>query len=134
MCPGVVSFLLRMRPKIQMVRAHLELGLLVNYMTLYNRFSYYLIVFSCVFTESAEMKPKPAALLSQQKYFHGSISRIEAEAKLDKDGQFLVRESSRQPGQYVLTGMVDGRPCHLLLTDEKGKVSACEHYALLNFV
>ena len=73
-------------------------------------------------TESAEMWLKPVALLSQQKYFHGSISRGECEALLDKDGQFLVRESSKQPGQFVLTGMVDGQPCHLLLTDEKGMV------------
>ena len=70
-----------------------------------------------------QVVPEPLALLHQRMYFHGAISRIEAEALLDKEGQFLVRESSKQPGQYVLTGMAEGRPCHFLLTDEEGKVS-----------
>ena len=67
--------------------------------------------------------PEPSALLHQQKYFHGAINRIEAEALLKKDGQFLVRESTRYLGQYVLTGMANGRPCHYLLMDSDGKVS-----------
>ena len=61
--------------------------------------------------------------LPRQKYFHGSISRIEAEALLDTDGQFLIRESNKRPGQYVLTGMANGQPQHLLLMDKEGKVS-----------
>ena len=70
--------------------------------------------------------PEPPAPLPRQKYFHGSISRIEAEALLDKDGQFLIRESSKRPGQYVLTGMAKGQPQHLLLMDKEGKVRSCD--------
>ncbi len=39
------------------------------------------------------------------------------------DGEFLVRESSKKPGQYVLTGMADSKIQHLLLMDKQGKVS-----------
>ena len=47
---------------------------------------------------------------------------MEAEALLEGDGQFLVRESAKRPGQYVLTGMANGTPQHLLLMDKHGKV------------
>lgn len=40
-----------------------------------------------------------------------------------KDGDFLVRESQGSPGQYVLTGMNNGTPKHLLLIDPEGVVS-----------
>ena len=66
--------------------------------------------------------PEPLTPLPRQKYFHGCISRIESEALLEKDGQFLIRESSKRPGQYVLTGMANGQPQHLLLMDKDGKV------------
>lgn len=78
---------------------------------------------SCSFSEAlSQALPEPPAPLPRQKYFHGSISRIEAEALLEKDGQFLIRESSKRPGQYVLTGMANGKPQHLLLMDKEGKV------------
>ena len=56
------------------------------------------------------------------KYFHGTVSRVEAEGMLERDGDFLVRESGKQPGQYVLTGMGGGKAQHLLLIDKQGKV------------
>ena len=59
------------------------------------------------------------------KYFHGTVNRIEAEAMLERDGDFMVRESGKQPGQYVLTGMGGGKPQHLLLIDKQGKVRMC---------
>jgi len=40
-----------------------------------------------------------------------------------KDGDFLVRESQGSPGQYVLTGMNNNIPKHLLLIDPEGVVS-----------
>ena len=64
-----------------------------------------------------------AAPLPHQPYFHGSITRIEAEALLEREGQFLIRESTKKPGQFVLTGMADDRAQHLLLMDRYGKVS-----------
>ena len=40
------------------------------------------------------------------------------------DGEFLVRESTKKIGQYVLTGMASGRIQHLLLMDKQGKVGS----------
>ena len=41
---------------------------------------------------------------------------------LVSDGEFLIRESVKKPGQYVLTGMAAGKVQHLLLMDKQGKV------------
>ncbi|XP_031849943.1 SHC-adaptor protein [Nomia melanderi] len=60
--------------------------------------------------------------LKQEIWFHGSVSRAEAESMLTRDGDFLVRESQGSPGQYVLTGMNNGTPKHLLLIDPEGVV------------
>ncbi|KAG8230931.1 hypothetical protein J437_LFUL002964 [Ladona fulva] len=62
------------------------------------------------------------AQLHGETWFHGPISRKEAEALLLKDGDFLVRESQGSPGQYVLTGMQSGIKKHLLLVDPEGVV------------
>lgn len=51
------------------------------------------------------------------------MSRRDAEKLLVRDGDFLVRESTTNPGQYVLTGMHCGLPKHLLLVDPEGVVS-----------
>lgn len=40
-----------------------------------------------------------------------------------KDGDFLVRESQANAGQYVLTGMQGSNKKHLLLIDPEGVVS-----------
>ncbi len=68
--------------------------------------------------------PEALAPLPQQKYYHGAMSRVEAEAMLVTDGEFLIRESSKKVGQYVLTGMASGKPQHLLLMDKEGRVSS----------
>lgn len=60
--------------------------------------------------------------LKQEIWFHGSVSRAEAESMLTRDGDFLVRESQGSPGQYVLTGMNNNTPKHLLLIDPEGVV------------
>ncbi|KAK0086777.1 hypothetical protein PV325_011203 [Microctonus aethiopoides] len=60
--------------------------------------------------------------LKQEVWYHGSVSRSEAESMLTKDGDFLVRESQGSPGQYVLTGMNNGTSKHLLLIDPEGVV------------
>lgn len=39
------------------------------------------------------------------------------------DGEFLIRESTKKMGQFVLTGMATGKPQHLLLMDKEGRVS-----------
>ena len=61
--------------------------------------------------------------LSRKDWFHGPMSRQDAEKLLVRDGDFLVRESTTNPGQYVLTGSQNGYPKHLLLVDPEGVVS-----------
>lgn len=64
-----------------------------------------------------------AEQLQGESWFHGKLSRREAEALLQLNGDFLVRESTTTPGQYVLTGLQSGQPKHLLLVDPEGVVS-----------
>lgn len=67
-----------------------------------------------------------AEQLQGESWFHGKLSRREAEALLQLNGDFLVRESTTTPGQYVLTGLQSGQPKHLLLVDPEGVVSVAE--------
>ncbi|XP_069783914.1 LOW QUALITY PROTEIN: SHC-transforming protein 2-like [Narcine bancroftii] len=60
--------------------------------------------------------------LKRESWYHGKISRKVAEALLMQDGDFLVRDSLTNPGQYVLTGMHNGQAKHLLLVDPEGVV------------
>ncbi|XP_042553159.1 SHC-transforming protein 2 [Dipodomys spectabilis] len=60
--------------------------------------------------------------LRQEPWYHGRMSRRAAEKLLRADGDFLVRDSVTNPGQYVLTGMQAGQPKHLLLVDPEGVV------------
>ncbi|XP_060089397.1 SHC-transforming protein 2 isoform X2 [Heteronotia binoei] len=60
--------------------------------------------------------------LKQEPWYHGKMSRRDAEKLLQMDGDFLVRDSITNPGQYVLTGMHNGQPKHLLLVDPEGVV------------
>lgn len=60
--------------------------------------------------------------LRKEIWFHGPISRAEAERLLQRDGDFLVRESTTTPGQFVLSGMQDNNKKHLLLIDPEGVV------------
>ena len=50
------------------------------------------------------------------------MERIEAAALLEKDGDFLVRESKKKEGSYVLTAFVGKQVQHLVLVDAEGKV------------
>ncbi|KAJ8267802.1 hypothetical protein COCON_G00129740 [Conger conger] len=65
--------------------------------------------------------------LHREPWFHGSLSRRQAESLLGRDGDFLVRESGTTPGQYVLTGQQGGQPKHLLLVDPEGVVRTKHH-------
>lgn len=68
---------------------------------------------------SAASKPIPLEL---EVWYHGPMSRAEAELLLEDEGDFLVRESKSKAGQYVLSGVQKGQPRHLLLVDPEGKV------------
>ncbi|XP_035283647.1 SHC-transforming protein 1-like isoform X2 [Anguilla anguilla] len=71
--------------------------------------------------------PPLARQLQREPWFHGSLSRRQAERLLGRDGDFLVRESGTTPGQYVLTGQQGGQPKHLLLVDPEGVVRTKHH-------
>nr|XP_004668422.1 SHC-transforming protein 3 isoform X2 [Jaculus jaculus] len=60
--------------------------------------------------------------LSAEPWYRGEMSRKEAEALLEKDGDFLVRKSTTNPGSFVLTGMHNGQAKHLLLVDPEGTI------------
>uniref|UniRef100_A0A8C1W7E4 SHC adaptor protein 3 n=1 Tax=Cyprinus carpio TaxID=7962 RepID=A0A8C1W7E4_CYPCA len=65
--------------------------------------------------------------LEDQTWYHGEMSRRQAEKLLLRDGDFLVRKSSTNPGSYVLTGMHSGLAKHLLLVDPEGTVRTKDH-------
>ncbi|XP_034553043.1 SHC-transforming protein 1 isoform X2 [Notolabrus celidotus] len=76
---------------------------------------------------SAAAAPPLVQQLQCETWFHGSLSRREAERLLTRDGDFLVRESGTTPGQYVLTGQQGGQAKHLLLVDPEGVVRTKDH-------
>ncbi|XP_026572238.1 SHC-transforming protein 1 isoform X2 [Pseudonaja textilis] len=65
--------------------------------------------------------------LRREPWYHGQMSRKESEKLLQANGDFLVRESTTTPGQYVLTGLQGGHPKHLLLVDPEGVVRTKDH-------
>ncbi|XP_029414830.1 SHC-transforming protein 3 isoform X2 [Nannospalax galili] len=60
--------------------------------------------------------------LNTEPWYQGEMSRKEAEALLEEDGDFLVRKSTTNPGSFVLTGMHNGQAKHLLLVDPEGTI------------
>uniref|UniRef100_A0AAY4ELR0 SH2 domain-containing protein n=1 Tax=Denticeps clupeoides TaxID=299321 RepID=A0AAY4ELR0_9TELE len=58
--------------------------------------------------------------LAEEAWYHGKLSRQEAESRLADSGDFLVRESCSSPGQYVLSGLQGDTAKHLLLVDPEG--------------
>ncbi|MBN3284252.1 SHC3 protein, partial [Polyodon spathula] len=71
-----------------------------------------LLARAAAFNMKEELKSEP--------WYHGEMSRKEAEQLLKGDGDFLVRKSTTNPGSYVLTGMHNGHSKHLLLVDPEG--------------
>lgn len=70
------------------------------------------------FSIAAEVQRKQ---LLVEDWFHGHISRAQAEMLLKNDGDFLVRESQGSTNQFVLSGL-NGTPKHLLLVDPEGVI------------
>ncbi|XP_072309305.1 SHC-transforming protein 3 isoform X1 [Eucyclogobius newberryi] len=65
--------------------------------------------------------------LEEKPWYHGKMSRRDAEKLLKEDGDFLVRKSTTNTGSYVLTGMHNGLAKHLLLVDPEGTVRTKDH-------
>ncbi|CAF0986144.1 unnamed protein product [Didymodactylos carnosus] len=58
----------------------------------------------------------------KEPWCHGRISRDEAEILLPNSGDFLVRESVKIPGQFILSGRSKDTFKHLLLVDPQGVI------------
>ncbi|NXJ14235.1 SHC4 protein, partial [Odontophorus gujanensis] len=71
--------------------------------------------------------PQIKQQLRNEDCYHGKLNRKTAESLLVNDGDFLVRESTTSPGQYVLSGLQGGQAKHLLLVDPEGKVRTKDH-------
>ncbi|MEE6503121.1 hypothetical protein FKM82_004744 [Ascaphus truei] len=65
--------------------------------------------------------------MQREQWYHGKMGRKVAERLLVNDGDFLVRESTTSACQYVLSGLNEGHPKHLLLVDPEGKVRTKDH-------
>lgn len=48
-------------------------------------------------------------------WYHGALSRTAAENLLQQDREFLVRESSSQPDNYVLSCRSNGQHLHFVI-------------------
>ena len=48
-------------------------------------------------------------------WYHGNVLRHQAEASVQRDGDFLVRDSISQPGDFVLTCYWRGAPLHFVI-------------------
>nr|XP_006005425.1 PREDICTED: SHC-transforming protein 3 [Latimeria chalumnae] len=78
-----------------------------------------LLARAATLTMKEELKAEP--------WYHGEMSRREAEQLLKNDGDFLVRKSTTNPGSFVLTGMHNSQMKHLLLVDPEGTVRTKDH-------
>ncbi|CCD68062.2 SHC-transforming protein homolog 1 [Caenorhabditis elegans] len=56
-------------------------------------------------------------------WYHGNLSREDAQALLKTEGDFLVRQSDHTPGKYVLSGRTaENEHKHLILLDNHNRV------------
>jgi SH2 domain len=46
-------------------------------------------------------------------YYHGNLTREEAERRLEEDGDFLIRTTDHKPGCYVLDIKRTPNPFHV---------------------
>lgn len=69
-------------------------------------------------------------------WFHGKISGPEAVCKLQpaEDGLFLVRESIRHPGDYVLCVSVSGEVIHYRIIYEDNKLTIDNKQCFYNLI
>ncbi|VDD83320.1 unnamed protein product [Mesocestoides corti] len=76
-------------------------------------------------TDNGKTKSKPTEASLEpvgEPWYVGRVTRQKAESLLQYDGDFLVRASTQQPNQFVLSGMQNGKKRHLLLINPEGQV------------
>ena len=59
--------------------------------------------------------PEEDVPFHQDEWFHGTIDRKQVENLLKKEGDYLVRESKTQPGQFVLSTRAQGQMRHFII-------------------
>lgn len=76
--------------------------------------------YSLVFLKHDFFQPNDEIALDEELWFHGTIDRKDVPILLKKDGDYLVRESSTKPGQFVLStrSTVDGSLKHFIIQSE----------------
>ncbi|XP_074653846.1 tyrosine-protein phosphatase non-receptor type 11-like isoform X2 [Tubulanus polymorphus] len=66
--------------------------------------------------QTIELKyPLNCADTINERWFHGLLSNKDAVELLKDDGDFLVRESNKSPGNFVISLLMDEKPVHLLV-------------------
>lgn len=53
--------------------------------------------------------------LEEEMWFHGTIDRKDVPNLLKNEGDYLVRESSTKPGQFVLSTRSEGQIRHFII-------------------
>jgi hypothetical protein len=66
--------------------------------------------------------PKIDEKLERMAWFHGLLTRENAEKMLTRDGDYLVRETNKAEKQYVLSGRYKGECRHIFLVDPSGVI------------
>ncbi|MPC22955.1 Tyrosine-protein kinase CSK [Portunus trituberculatus] len=86
-------------------------------------------------TSYVRQEPKKEVKLNTRAWFHGKISRDEAETLLNppEDGLFLVRESTNFPGDYTLCVCFEGKVEHyrVIYKDHKLTIDEEEYFEKL---
>lgn len=62
--------------------------------------------------------------LKSHAWYHGPIPRVRAEEIVQRDGEFLIRDCTSQPGNYVLTCRAKGNVLHFVIN----KVNTREYF------
>lgn len=57
----------------------------------------------------------PSDQIVSHAWYHGVVSRLAAENLLEQDREFLVRDSSSQPDNYVLSCRSNGQHLHFVI-------------------
>ena len=53
--------------------------------------------------------------------YHGRLGRLEAEELLSSDGDFLVRESTSQPGEFALSCRWNSNNIHFMINKVRAR-------------
>lgn len=76
---------------------------------------------------------KQAKLLSKEPWYHYGLSREDAEKCVRRNGEFLVRNSTRTPGDFVLTYKWNGKVVHVLVRQREQKSGFLYSFGVLEF-